>query len=354
MPPREPSWWYGQPRPLVERALSPFASAWGTIAERRFRNHTPYISTCPVICVGNLTAGGTGKTPTALFLAEMLVSLGRTPVFLTRGYGGRIAGPHWVDVERDLATDVGDEPLLLARRAPTMVCSDRAAGARAIEARGQALDVVVMDDGLQNPSLAKSLTLCVVDARRGIGNGRVLPAGPLRAPLDFQLALADAVLVNGVDGSATADAGTADIHTLLRRKFDGPVLRARTAASAAPTWLREDPLVAYCGIGAPQRFLDLVHALGGHVVATEVLPDHHAFSDADAVRLLDLAHRHGARLVTTEKDLVRLAGHSDHRGRLAASSTALAIALSMEPGDAERMISLLRGAMARAQRTTPR
>jgi tetraacyldisaccharide 4'-kinase len=182
----EPTWWYGGGGDFRQRALVPLGRLYGWIAERRYSRHRPYRSRLPVICVGNFTAGGTGKTPLAIAIARLLIARGERPVFLTRGYGGRTAGPAWVAASPGAARLYGDEPLLLCAVAPTLVARDRRAGVIAIEADRRQPTVIVMDDGLQNGAVAKDLSLALVDGKRGVGNGEVIPAGPLRAPLDFQ------------------------------------------------------------------------------------------------------------------------------------------------------------------------
>ncbi|MGC1694090.1 MAG: tetraacyldisaccharide 4'-kinase, partial [Pseudolabrys sp.] len=193
---REPAFWWRKPG-LLSGLLAPAAACYGAIAARRMAKAGAHAAV-PVLCVGNFTHGGAGKTPTALWLAKMLEYAGEKPFCLSRGYGGSIAGPQRVDPKLDGAAQVGDEALLLARVAPTIIAHDRVAGAEA--ARTGGASIIVMDDGLQNPSLAKDFTLAVVDGRRGIGNGRVFPAGPLRAPLATQLARTGALLVIG-DGN---------------------------------------------------------------------------------------------------------------------------------------------------------
>lgn len=348
MPAREPTWWYGADARLVAAALGPVSAVWGWAAARRMAAAPRFRAPCPVICVGNLTAGGTGKTPLSLLIAETLRAKGLAPVFLSRGYGGSIKGPHQVAPTRDSAADVGDEPLLLARTAPVMIARDRAEGARAIAAFATAQTVIVMDDGLQNPALAKDLTLAVVDGRRGIGNGRVLPAGPLRAPLALQLAHVDAVVVNVPDAAAGVDE---PVVAQFRAGFQGPVLLASVVPRNDTAWLSEQDIVAFAGIGAPQRFFDLLVRLGARVKAAEVFADHHPFTDADAGRLLALAKRHHARLVTTEKDLARLAGRDGTRGELAAASTALSITLTMADADRDRLAGLIDTPLARHPRS---
>ena len=206
MPFDEPGWWYGADDRRA-RWLAPAARLWSRVAIARHARQHPYRSRLPVICIGNFTAGGTGKTPLALHIAALLKNAGENPVLLTRGYGGRLAGPLWVEPGRQDASDVGDEPLLLARTAPVMLARDRRRGALAIEAEENVggagpASVIVMDDGLQNPALAKDLAIALVDGMRGVGNGLVMPAGPLRAPLEFQLGLVDAIVVTRRPGAA--------------------------------------------------------------------------------------------------------------------------------------------------------
>jgi tetraacyldisaccharide 4'-kinase len=297
-----------------------------------------------VICVGNFTAGGTGKTPLVLHLCARLRGAGRHPIALTRGYGGRHAGPHWVR-DGDTAEDVGDEPLLLSRAAPTLVARDRGAGARAIEAMpDHSGRVILMDDGLQNPALAKDLSIVTVDGGRGLGNGLVMPAGPLRAPLDFQLGLADAIVVNGAAGDRVAE--------WLRHRFDGPVLRASTASAGDTDWLRGARVIAWAGIASPQRFFAMLESLGADVAGRVTFRDHQRLTETEAERLLALSRSLSARLVSTEKDMARLKGAAAKRGELAAATRALPIALHFAEADAERLDALVAGALkAHGERT---
>ena len=342
----EPAWWYGPEGERVARLLTPVAWAWGFVGEQRWKQARAYVSQRPVICIGNFTAGGTGKTPMALHMASVVEGLLRSPVFLTRGYGGRLAGPHRI-VTGDKPRDVGDEPLLLAARAPVVLARDREQGARAIEAGGRPGDVIIMDDGLQNPSLAKDLSIAVVDGRRGIGNGYVMPAGPLRAPLQAQLARVDAIVINTpVGGDAVAGRDGTMVTDWVRRKFDGPILTSTTAPAGDTTWLEEGPIVAFAAIGAPERFFNLLRASGARLAATRSFPDHHFFAEADAAALLALAGQHKARLLTTEKDWVRLDEAGIHAGELRARSQTLKIALSFADADQNRLVDLVASALA--------
>lgn len=351
MPLEEPSWWYGnQTSDWRANALEPVAGIYGWAAERRFKKTQPFRSELPVICVGNFTAGGTGKTPMSLLLAELLTQLGERPAFLSRGYAGRIAGPEWVDPHRHSAIDVGDEPLLLASSAPTMICRDRPAGARAILTREPRPTVIIMDDGLQNPSLEKDLRLAIVDGARGIGNGRVIPAGPLRAPLQFQYAMTDAVIVNGSqpphDDDRQSNTGTGVLDR-LRHRFLGPVLVAEPEPAGDISWLADTPVIAFAGIANPHRFFSLLERLGATVLAKLAYRDHHTFTDSEAEKLLAQAKASGAQLVTTEKDLVRMTPEGNSAiARLRQSAHPLPIRLQFKENDLSRMRALLEAVIA--------
>lgn len=318
--------------------LEPLAAFYGRIAERRYLRGVPHRSRLPVICVGNFTLGGTGKTPLVIHLCDRLKAAGHEPVALTRGYGGRLAGPYWVSAASDVARDVGDEALLLAKTTPTHVARERRAGALAIESGPHPVTVIVMDDGLQNPTLAKDMTIAVVDGARGIGNGLVFPAGPLRSSLGFQLELTDAIVVSG----GPADAPVAE---WLRNRFAGPVLRAGTVPADNTDWLKGAGVVAWAGIAAPERFFNVLTALGADVREKRAFRDHQWVSEQSAGDLLELAERHSALLVTTEKDMARLAGSTGLAARLASVSRVLRVKTSLTETDAERLMSLVDAAL---------
>jgi tetraacyldisaccharide 4'-kinase len=295
---REPGFWWRQPGSTAA-LLAPLGFAYGAIAAARLRRQGQRAGV-PVVCIGNLTVGGAGKTPTALAVAFWLQAVGERPFFLSRGYGGRLAGPVQVALDRDNAADVGDEPLLLARVAPTIVARDRPAGAAAARASGAS--VIVMDDGFQNPSLAKNFSVLVVDARRGIGNARVFPAGPLRAPLDAQLDRADAILVIG-DGTAAS----AVVQEGTRRAI--PIFTGALAPDqASVAALGGQPVLAFAGIADPDKFFSTLAAAGIDVRARRAFPDHHPYRAGEAETLLDQAERDGLVLLTTEKDRARMSG----------------------------------------------
>ncbi|WP_430912512.1 tetraacyldisaccharide 4'-kinase [Methylobacterium sp. sgz302541] len=292
---RPPRFWAATPAHPLARLLSPLGAAYGGRAAARMERPGARAA-LPVVCLGNFTLGGAGKTPAALAVAALLRDLGRKPAFLSRGYGGRIAGPAAVDPAAHGAGDVGDEPLLLAACAPTVVSRDRAAGARLCAALGA--DVVVMDDGLQNPGLAKDLALAVVDAEAGIGNGLPFPAGPLRAPLARQWPHVGGLLLVG-EGAA----GETLAEEAGRRGL--PVHRARLLPGAHDLGGRR--LLAFAGIGRPEKFFATLRGIGADLAETRAFPDHHAYRPHDLAALAEAADRLGAELVTTQKDAVRLA-----------------------------------------------
>ncbi len=293
---RAPDFW-SRKTGIAAVSLMPFSWIYGAVSAYRMRRKPRYRPNIPVICVGNFTVGGAGKTPTALAVAELVRQTGKPPYFLTRGYGGRLAGPIVVDPARHGAVDVGDEALLLSRAAPTIIAKNRAAGAALAAAEGAG--AIIMDDGFQNPSVGKALTLVVVDTVAGLGNGRVIPAGPLRAPLNSQLTLTDAVVLIGSGIAA------------------GPVQLAARAHGVTTTSARLRPVrgfnfagrrvLAYTGIGRPEKFFSMLEDCGADVVARRAFADHHPFNDSEAAALIEAAARDDLALVTTEKDHVRLA-----------------------------------------------
>lgn len=342
--PDEPSWWYDGDNGsrLPQTLLAPAGWLYGRMAQRRFEKQVGYRSRLPVICVGNFTAGGTGKTPLTQALVAKLLGSGRRATVLSRGYGGAMRGPVRVAADQHRAAEVGDEPLLLAHSADVVIARDRRAGVQLIESGSPSADVIVMDDGLQNPSVGKDLTIALIDGARGVGNGGVIPAGPLRAPLDFQFGLTDAIVVNGrggVEGRETA------VLDELKRRFPGPVLEARVVPQGETDWLQQRPVVAYSGIGNPARFFALLARLGAHVIETRTFGDHHQFKEREAAELVSLASTRGAQLVTTEKDWVRLSREGGALEALQASSRALRIRLDFDEVDDARLTSLIETAV---------
>lgn len=296
---RAPRFWSNPPdRPgLPARLLAPLGWIWAAVTRRRVARPPRARLAVPVVCVGNVTAGGAGKTPVVIALAQRLAARGVAVQIVSRGHGGSLPGPVRVDPARHTAAEVGDEPLLLAAFAPTWVARDRAAAGRAAEAAGAA--AVLMDDGLQNPDLAKDLSLIVVDAGFGFGNGRVMPAGPLREPVGEGLARAGLVLA----------VGEPDARARFRAAWpDLPLPLAEGRLAPLPTGMDWAGLraLAFAGIGRPEKFYATLRALGAEVVATRSFADHAPFEPRLLARLEAEAAALGAQLVTTEKDAVRL------------------------------------------------
>jgi tetraacyldisaccharide 4'-kinase len=295
---REPAFWH-RPSSLSALLLSPLGALYGVVAARRLARDGLEAG-IPVLCVGNYHVGGAGKTPTVLVLTKLLRELGETPVVLSRGYGGKLRGPVKVDPSRHTASDVGDEPLMLAGVLPVVVSRKRADGVPL--ARAQGATVILMDDGFQNPAVVKDASLIVIDGVRGLGNGQVFPAGPLRAPLRPQLARTDALIIVG-NGSA-AETVAAEIAAQGK-----PVLSAHLKPDEAQVaQLRGKRVLAFAGIGDPEKVFATLREAGVAVAATRRFADHHRYTPADARDLCRQADAGGLTLVTTEKDAARLQG----------------------------------------------
>ncbi len=323
---REPTFWWRKAG-LASGLLAPAAVCYGAVAARRMAMPGARAAV-PVLCVGNFTLGGAGKTPAAMLLAAWLKDAGMRPFILSRGYGGNLAAPKRVDLKADGAAQVGDEPLLLARVAPTVVARDRAAGAMLAHAGGA--DVIVMDDGLQNASLAKDFTIAVVDGRRGIGNACVFPAGPLRAPLAAQIACTDVLLVVG-DGEATRDIAKSDLPVFHGRLVPDPAVTAELSARK---------VLAFAGIGDPNKFFATAETAGIAVAQRKPFPDHHRFGAEEAAELIMQAEHGGLALLTTEKDRARMTGEP-LLAALAAKTHVLPVTLVVD--EAEELRALVLG-----------
>lgn len=291
---RPPEFWHGDNDSPWPTVLSPIASVYAHVARRRREWTRPWQVPVPVLCVGNLVTGGGGKTPLAMAAATRLAARGVNAHFLSRGYGGREKGPLIVDPRRHTAQDVGDEPLLLARLRPTWVARDRAAGARAAVAAGA--EALIMDDGFQNPSLKKDMSILAVDGVYGFGNCHTLPAGPLREPLAQGFARTDAVIVIG---PILED-------TRVHLPDNLPVLEARLVPGPAAKKLAVNRVVAFAGIARPGKFFETLEDIGCIIVSRREFPDHHPYEQREIQNLIAEARAKDARLVTTAKDAIRL------------------------------------------------
>ncbi len=292
-----PRFWYGARPNVVAHALRPISALYAAGTAHKLAIGARAKLGVPVVCVGNLTAGGTGKTPTVIALWEILAGLGANPHILSRGYGGTLTKTTRVYPARHSAAECGDEPLLLSAFAPVWVGQDRLQSAKLAIAAGA--DILILDDGFQNASLAYDLSLIVVDAARGFGNGLVIPAGPLREPIATGLARADFVLSIGEAGQQAAFSKR---HPNLPR----PHLTGHLAPLNMGMSFQDMPVLAFAGIGHPEKFFATLRQMGARILRAEALSDHQPLSDALMTRILRDAQSLGAQPVTTEKDAVRL------------------------------------------------
>jgi tetraacyldisaccharide 4'-kinase len=293
-----PFWWR---RPGIQSALLfPFGWLYGRVARRIMEKRVRTAVDAAVICVGNFTVGGSGKTPTALTLADAAIAHGLKPGFLSRGYGGGVRHAQLVDLGRDTARLVGDEPMLLAQKAVTAVSANRIEGAELLV--GEGCDLIIMDDGFQSAALVFDHALLVVDARRGVGNGQVLPAGPVRAPVVDQVRHADALIVVG-------EGDGADPMIRMAARAAKPIHLARLVPRNAAQF-RDKNCLAFAAIGDPGKFFATLEAAHVRIASRRSFPDHHHFADDEIEDLLGEAELYGLELITTSKDLVRLkSGH---------------------------------------------
>jgi tetraacyldisaccharide 4'-kinase len=320
---REPAFWW-QAAGAMSAALSPLGSLYDAAARHQMRKEGLRVGV-PVVCIGDPTVGGAGKTPTAIAVARMLAAMGRRPAFLTRGYKGALKGPVIVAAEHH-AGMVGDEPMLLARVALTVVARNRVAGAAVALAHGA--DVLILDDGFQNHALVKDFSFLVVDGHRGVGNRLPIPAGPLRADLDFQIARAHAMAVIG-NPSPLAQAAID-----MARRSGIPVWGGRLAPDpSALAKLAGKRVLAFAGIGHPHKFFATLGDAGIAVAQALTFPDHHAYTPEEAADLVRRGERDGLSVVTTEKDFVRLTG-APEREELARRTTPIPVTLEFEDSGA--------------------
>ena len=331
----EPAFWY-RPSSWSSLLLMPLGAIYGWVAGQRLQR-TGFDAGIPVLCIGNYHTGGAGKTPTVLALTKLLRELGETPVVLSRGYGGKWQGPVKVDPAKHIAANVGDEPLMLVLTVPVVIARNRVDGVAL--ARSQGATVILMDDGFQNPAIAKDASLIVIDSERGLGNGSVFPAGPLRAPLKPQLARTDALVVIG-DGHAAASVA-ADITS--RGK---PVLRAHLKPDAVSlAALSGKRVLAFAGIGDPGRFFRTLRDAGIDVARERAFADHHPFSQGEIEALVGEAQGDGLTLVTTEKDLARMRGSENGAG----AGDIVPFAVTLEFDDAAALRKFVSGQLFKAR-----
>tara|TARA_R110002124_G_scaffold64985_2_gene177410 strand:- start:210416 stop:211402 length:987 start_codon:yes stop_codon:yes gene_type:complete len=289
---KTPTFWY-QKNSWQSQWLAPFSALYGAVSAQRMKKRPRYVSKAKVICIGNLTAGGSGKTPVALALKQLLSA--QSPIYLSRGYGGSLKGPTLVSIDHR-ADQVGDEPMLLARAAPTIVSKDRIKGAKLAEDHHAAL--IIMDDGFQNPSLFKDIRICVIDGGSAFGNMKCIPAGPLRQPLALGLVHADIFVTIGTLSD--------DVKRLLPKAT--PVFEATIEAdiSALPEDYKDQKYVAFSGIAHPTKFENTLKDIGAQLIKSSHFADHHAYSVKELRILMDYALSASCRLITTEKDIVKI------------------------------------------------
>jgi tetraacyldisaccharide 4'-kinase len=319
---RAPAFWYIGHRTTASLVLMPLGWLYGLAGQLKDQVTTGHKAPLPVICIGNFVAGGAGKTPVALAIAALLQRQQKAVGFLTRGYGGKLTGPVSVAPDQHSAQDVGDEALLLAQACPTIVAANRCAGADELSRCD--VEIIVMDDGFQNPSLHKDLCLIVIDHQQGIGNGRVIPAGPLRNSLDYQISKAHGFIIVGGELN--------DQNLKLRLHKSGkPIFTAHLEPADDTPDLSGKKVIAYTGIGMPDKFFATLEKAGAKIIERIRFPDHHRFSQSDAQWLLDLQDDHReSTLVTTAKDHIRLKGTAEACARLYRTSLPYGVELKFD------------------------
>jgi tetraacyldisaccharide 4'-kinase len=286
---KQPFWW--KRKSVYNILLSPLGGVYLGASFLRKITTKPFVSDIPVICVGNITSGGAGKTPTAIAIAKILLRMGKKPVFLSRGYGGSLQVPTIVNTDTHLSKQTGDEPLLLSRVAPTIISKNRVLGTKMAHEKG--FDVIIMDDGLQNPTITKTISLLVIDGAFGLGSGYIIPAGGLRESLKNALAKTTAVVFIGDDKT-----------NILPKIKDKKIIKAKIKAEISKK--TADKYIAFAGLGSPEKFFNTLKENGYNLIDEISFADHYQYKDDDIANLQKLANDKKARLITTQKDMVRL------------------------------------------------
>lgn len=331
-----PEFWWQKTPTLSARLLSPAGAVYGWLTARRMSRAPKGKADIPVLCVGNLVMGGAGKTPTTLALVNHLMNLGHKPGVLLRGYGGTEKGQLLIKNGHN-AGQVGDEALLYANVAPTVVSADRVAGAMLLGKAGA--DVILMDDGFQNPSLHKDLSLIVVDTQTAWGNGLSCPAGPLRAPVNSQLHKASAIIALG-HGVRMGDVDDA------ANRHDLPIYRGKIVPVQLTGEFVGRRFIAYSGIGRPEKFFESLTDANLEAVEHFSFPDHHAFTEQDAEKILSRCRSLDAMPITTEKDFVRLLAAPEHTFAAELRQVTKVLKIQIEWENPDSLIEMLRGLMA--------
>lgn len=295
-----PDFWYSKQRSLISWLLLPVSYVIYGLSKLRFLGKKGYEGKTPIICIGNVTAGGTGKTPTAILIAHLAISLGLKPAFLTKGYGGTIINPHRVQ-QSDTAKQVGDEALILMNHAPCFIAKNRVQGAIFID-RLQEFDVIITDDGLQNhSSLHRGLVILTIDSQRLFGNQRLIPAGPLREPIDNAVDKADYIMI-----IASKDI---KIVPKILTESNKPIIYAYKTPIQHGIHLAGENIIVFSGLGNNSQFITMIENAGANIIHTEQFPDHFDYSHTLIERLIKKAQDNAALLVTTEKDMVKIPSH---------------------------------------------
>ncbi len=325
-----PRFWWGKSYGIIGMLARLIAFGYALVAKKRMQQEPKYEAKIPVVCVGNFVVGGAGKTPFCIALFKLLKEKGFTPVFLTRGYGGQQREPIQVEIQHHDANQVGDEALLLAKVGSTVVAEDRGKGAELATQIGG--DIIIMDDGFQNPNLKKDVAIVLIDSKFGIGNSRCLPAGPLRAPLDVQIQKTDILVVIG-DGERADEViqncsqhGITTLHAEIKPINIGQ--------------LKDVAILAFAGIGHPQKFFDTLKEKSLNVIHEIGFPDHHVFKSGEIRDMLNIAEQESLTLVTTAKDYARLLGiDNEHAVKLREQTKVLEV--EMELVDSQTFVSKL-------------